>query len=79
MTRLPTQYVDAKVSNQAGQIIMDAIREAGVCPRRAMGVSIIRELVTEWGTKPPTAQARNDFIRSVRNVAILNPTILEAI
>lgn len=57
---------------QAGQIVIDAIREAGMDDEKAINVPMVRTLVGMWGRGEKT---RDEFIKSLRNLLILNPSL----
>lgn len=59
-------------SRAAGQIVIDAIREAGIDPARAATVPMIRELVGKWGRDEIT---RDQFISLLRKLLLLNPSL----
>jgi hypothetical protein len=60
-------------AQRAAAVTIAAIREAGIDPRKAADVPMIRQLVAEW---LHGRQSRATFIDCCRKVAILNPSLL---
>jgi hypothetical protein len=60
----------------AGQIVVDALREAGINPRSkaAQSNAMLYALVGAWGRAEMT---RERFIHACKNLLILNPTLGE--
>lgn len=58
------------VALAAADILIDAIREAGVDPRKAYGVPIIHDMAVMWRDGEMT---RAEFVSGCRKFAILNP------
>jgi hypothetical protein len=62
--------VDAITRLRAGKIAIDAIREAGLNPQKALGVPMIQAIGRQWAQGKMT---RAEFIDNCRKVLILNP------
>lgn len=62
------------VEQQAGQIVLDALREAGMNPLKLMVIThpMVRALVGAWGRGECT---RAQFVNGCRNLTILNPAL----
>jgi hypothetical protein len=60
------------IDRQAGQIVLDALAEAGLHPLRAAGNPMVRALLGSWGRGEST---RAEFVNGCRNMGILNPKL----
>lgn len=56
----------------AGQIVVDAIHEAGMDEAKAAEVPMVRYLVGSWGRGEHT---RDEFIRLLKKLVMLNPNL----
>jgi hypothetical protein len=75
MTQPPVERISIPprdIPRQAGKIVLDALREAGIDPRKAYNVPMIRALVQAWGR---SEIGREEFISSCRKILILNSSI----
>jgi hypothetical protein len=75
--RLPLHTINipdnaAKIRAAAGQLVIDALREAGIDPIKAVHNPLCVALVHEWGHSLMT---RETFIHSCRNLLIMNPAL----
>lgn len=57
---------------RAADITMDAIREAGVCPRKALGNPMAVAVVLAWTRGE---MSRPQVVHALRNLLILNPAM----
>jgi hypothetical protein len=75
MTPIRIDIPDAPVTpvaRAAGQLVIDALREAGIDPRKAAGVPMVVQMAGMWARGEWT---RDQFVRAARNVGILNPAL----
>lgn len=66
---------DAKpvdVGRQAGQIVIDAIEEAGLDPLKSAKSDVVRDVIRAWGRGE---YSRADVIHVLRMMLILNPSL----
>jgi hypothetical protein len=56
----------------AADIIIAAIRDAGICPHKAAENRMLREMSQRW-VRGELGWSRADFVRACRNVLVLNP------
>lgn len=73
--RMPLHKLDVphdpeKIRNAAGGIVIDALIEAGIDPRKAIRNQMCIALAGEWSQAKMT---RAQFVHSCRNLLILNP------
>lgn len=66
--------IDEITRRKAGQIVVEALREAGLEPRAAYQNPMMQQLVLAWGHGEMT---RETFLRACRNMLILNPSLAE--
>jgi hypothetical protein len=62
-------FVPSKPENR----VISAIREAGLCPRKAAGNAMVVALAKDWIHGTGT---RATFINGCRNMAIFNPSLM---
>lgn len=62
----------ADVTQEAGAIVIEALREAGVSPARAYRNRMVLEILGCWGRGEWT---RDQFVSGCRKLAILNPAL----
>jgi hypothetical protein len=60
------------VAYQAGGIVLDAVREAGLDPVKSAGNPVVRQIIGLWGRGE---WKRDQVVKAFRNLAILNPGI----
>ncbi len=67
---------DRDVRQEAGQIVVDALREAGLNPsnRRVQSHPMVRSLLAAWGRGEST---REQFVNGCRNLLVLDPRLSE--
>lgn len=63
---------DPNLANAAAQIVMDALREFGVDPAKAIFNEMIRECSQAWARGEMT---REEFKRCCENMLIFNPSL----
>lgn len=72
----PVAVTVPSLEQQAGQIVIDALTEAGMNPRNPSVPQnlMVRELVAAWGRG---ALTRAHFVKACKNLLILNPKLGE--
>ena len=66
----------ATIHQRAGQICIDAIKEAGLDPLKVAGNAMGIAIIQAWGRGE---FSRDDVIHSLRNLLILNPSLAKEV
>lgn len=72
MERISIPDAQPTVTRQAGQLVIDAIREVGMDPLKAATHPMVTQMVGMWGRGEWT---RGQFVHALGNMLILNPTL----